>query len=73
MRESTYELLTELADWFDARADITADGGPNAAMSWHRRVTDALVDDPLDVAVVAARQLALLKFDVLPFPVGTLP
>lgn len=34
------ELLRELADYFDNRMDITWEGGPNEAMTWHRRITE---------------------------------
>jgi len=38
------EVLRELADYFDDRMDINWDGGPNDAMTWHRRITEVLAD-----------------------------
>jgi SMC interacting uncharacterized protein involved in chromosome segregation len=40
--EAQHELLTELAEYFDNHADISSSGGPNEAMTWHRRITDVL-------------------------------
>jgi len=42
MSAAMRELLLELADYFDDRMDINDDGGPNAAMTWHRRITEVV-------------------------------
>jgi len=36
------DLLQDLAEYFDDRMDITDDGGPNAAMTWHGRIMEVL-------------------------------
>ena len=36
------ELLLDLADYFDDRADINDEGGPNTAMSWYQRIKEVL-------------------------------